>query len=155
MVTVDSEKYTALARENQKLKAENQQLKMSWAIEKAFFEAGGKRSSALDDFSFFDLVQGHASKFIKIDAQGKLIIIDSRDDTRLKTDAGENYSLRDLINKFKKSGLSPLTDCFDTNGNSVTPSFAQNLGDYSDRESLREIKDPAARLSCARELGIK
>ena len=154
MATVDPEKYAALELENQKLKSENQLIKMSWEIEKAFFKAGGKRNNVLDDFTFFEMVQGHASKFVKVDEQGKLIIIDPRDGTRLKTDAGKNYSLRDLMNKFKNSGLSPLTNCFDTNGNSATPSFAQNPGDYSDRESLREIKDPAARLSYAGKLGI-
>lgn len=89
MNKIDPKRFAELEREVKRLKAENQKLIVSHALEKAFYEAGGKKSGDENDYSYFHMVSDHASKFVKVGEQGELTIIDPRDGTRLKTAEGK------------------------------------------------------------------
>lgn len=146
MNKIDPKRFAELEREVKRLKAENQKLIVSHALEKAFYEAGGKKSGDENDYSYFHMVSDHASKFVKVGEQGELTIIDPRDGTRLKTAEGKDYTARDLMIKFKSSSL--LNSMFDSSSSATI-----NPANATTREELMQIKDRAERLARARELG--
>ena len=147
MAPIDPEK-AALLKENSELKSKLKSLELSSSIEINFHKLGGKESPEDDLISYFDIVRGYALRFIKLDNLGKISFVDPLDGLPLKTSSGKDFTMRDLMIKIKSS--RDLAHHFDSGSNAAT----KNLG-YTTRESLREIKDPAARLARARELGIK
>lgn len=143
---IDPKRYAEFEAEILRLKSEIQEMKVSHELENTFYEFGGKRSKEDDLITYFDMVRGYALNFIKRDERGKILIVDPNDSLPLKTPSGKAFSMKDLMIKIKSHQM--LGNYFDSKN-------AQNTAAYSDRESLREIKDPAARLTRARELGIK
>lgn len=141
----------------QKLIAQNRESQIINALEKAFYSCGGKAGKDDDGYSYFDMVRDRAQKHIVMDDAGKITVIDPRDGTRLKTDKGTFYSVEDLMFRLRKQG--PTTATFEPQGNGAGGGMSANSNPLNSlgatRESLREIKDPAARLARARELGIK
>lgn len=146
MATIDPQKYAALEKENAQLKSEIQSIKVSRSIETNFYKFGGKHSSDEDMTTYFAIVEDYALRFIKLDERGKVSFIDPADGLPLKNSSGKDFSMRDLMGKIKSSKL--FVNHFDSKN-------AQDPAAYSDRELLRQIKDPAARLARARELGIQ
>lgn len=141
-----------LTQQNAKLKTTNQELKISHALETAFYEVGGKRSTNESGTSAFDLLRSVANDYVKFDEKEKLIFVDPRDGLELRTAEGKNYTPRDLMVKLKNS---PVTGAMFENqaANSYLPN-GLTPGNVT-RETLRQIKDPAARLALAREHGIE
>lgn len=142
-----------LTQENSKLKTTNQEMKISHALETAFHEAGGKRGSDEDDYSYFDMLRTVALRYIKFDERGKLSFFDPQDGTRMRTSEGKDFTAKDLVLKLKTSPVT--TTLFETpNTNGYSLPIGLTPGNIT-RETLRQVKDPAARLALAREHGIQ
>lgn len=142
-------KIERLTAENAKLKTEKQQIKISHEVEKAYLEAGGKRDTSEYDLSSFDLIYNAASRYIKVDDSGKVSIVDPEDGLKLRTARGADYTMRDLMARLKASPVTAsLFEAPGVSSSGVDPN-------WTTREQLRQIRDPAARLARARELGIK
>lgn len=142
---IDPKRYAEFESEILRLKSEIQEMKVSHDLENTFYEFGGKRSKEDDLITYFEIVRGYALKFIKRDERGKILFVDFNDGLPLKTPSGKAFSMKDLMSKIKSH---------QTLGNYFDSKNTQNTAAYSTRESLREIKDPAARLARARELGL-
>lgn len=146
---------TNLQQEIQKLVASNREIQLLNALEKAFYAAGGKTGKSNEDgYSYFDLVRDRALKYVQMDESGKLAVLDPRDGTRLRTDKGINYTPEDLMFRLRSDG--PTAALFEAPGSAGSGMSPNNRpGTFgTTREQLMQIKDRAARLARARELGI-
>lgn len=140
-----------LTKENSTLKQTHREYIASNTLEKAFYQCGGKSGRDEDGYSYFDMLRDRIKKYIQVDDAGALTIVDPLDNVPLRKN-GRSFTPEDLMLKLKSSGTSSAL--FNTASDSVTID-PRAFGADATREQLRQIKDPAARLARARELGIK
>lgn len=75
---------TGLQQEIDQLKQSLKQTQIVNALEKSFYATGGKTGKDEDGYSYFDFIRERAIGYIHLDEQGKITIIDPRDNTPMR-----------------------------------------------------------------------
>lgn len=140
-----------LAEEIAKLKQTHREYIVSNTLEKAFYQCGGKSGRDEDGYSYYDMLRDRAMKYVQVNDSGLITFVDPLDNLPLRKN-GRPFAPEDLMLKLRSSGTSAAL--FDTASSSATVD-PRSFGADTTREQLRQIRDPAARLARARELGIK
>lgn len=98
------EKYGAQTAEAKRLaeqrEAELREFRKRYALEKVFFEAGG-RTDAAEGVSFFDMLADRLGPNFRLEANGSITVIDSNGDPVLDSDTGKRIAPVDYLSKFK------------------------------------------------------
>lgn len=125
------------------------------ALEKAFYSCGGRSGKDDDGYSYFDLIQERAKKYIQLDEKGKTQVLDPRDGTAMRDPKGNPYSVEDLMLKLRSNGpTAALFEAPDTRGSGMSRSVNFS-GVTATKDSLMNMTNRAERLAKARQLGIK
>jgi hypothetical protein len=146
---------TTLSSQITELQQELTQTKIINELEKAFYSVGGKAGKDDDGYSYFDLIQDRAKKYIQVDDKGKLIVIDPRDNTPMRDSKGAAITIADLMLKLRSGG--PTAALFDAVGNGAGSGMGKSAnfsGLNATREQIMSISNRAERLTKARQLGV-
>lgn len=95
-----SQQAEASAKEAAAAKAALADYQKKYALEKVFYEAGG-RTDAADGVSFFDMMSQQIGGNFRQEADGSLTVIDGAGDPVLDKESGKRISARDFIASYK------------------------------------------------------
>ena len=144
---------TTLSQQINQLQGDLKQTKITNALEKAFYSVGGKAGKDDEGYTYFDMISNRAMQFVEVDENGKLLIIDPRDRTKMVTEKGAAFTIEDLMLKFRSAG--PTTSLFEPANNSAGSGMNRSTTPSSANTREQLMKLPRAeRLAKARELGI-
>lgn len=138
----------------EKLESQTQEIQTKYEVEKAFFNAGGRSDpdSKAGTPSYFDLLYPQAIRYVKLE-EGKLVVIDPLDGTRVLNDKNQPMSLGELMRKLSMEG--PTSHLFypvnNAQGSGARPS--NQPGSRANLEYLSKLS-PSARIAEARRLGL-
>ncbi|MDJ0677597.1 MAG: hypothetical protein QNJ36_19810 [Calothrix sp. MO_167.B42] len=150
-----SQEKQTYAQQIQELQTTLVESKITNRLEKAFYSSGGRVGKDEDGYSYFDLIRDRASRYVQMDDDGKLQVVNPKDGTRMFTDKNQVFTVEDLMLKLRGSGpTAALFEPVGSGGSGMNKSFAGGNGTAT-RESLMGIKSRAQRLTEARRLGIK
>jgi hypothetical protein len=95
-----SQQAEASAKEAAAAKADLQEYRKKYALEKVFQEAGG-RTDAADGVSFFDMMAQQIGGNFRQEADGSLTVVDAGGDPVLDKESGKRISAADFIGSYK------------------------------------------------------
>lgn len=138
----------------EKLNSQVQEIQTKYEVEKAFFNAGGRSDpdSKSGMPTYFDLLYPQAIRYVKLE-DGKLVVIDPLDGTRVLNDKNQPMSLNELMRKLSMEG--PTSHLFYP-ANNAAGSGARRSDQPNSRANLEYLAklSPAARVAEARRLGL-
>lgn len=145
---------TSFTQQIQELQVQLQNTQIVTALEKAFYSCGGRAGKDEDGYSYFDLIQDRAKKYIQLDEKGRLVVLDPRDKTPMRDPKGNAYSVEDLMLKLRAGGPTAALFESDKGAGGGMQRSSQYNSVTATRESLMQMGNRAERLAKARELGI-
>lgn len=95
-----SQQAEASAKEAAAAKADLQEYRKKYALEKVFQEAGG-RTDAADGVSFFDMMAQQIGGNFRQEPDGSLTVVDAAGDPVLDKESGKRISAADFIGSYK------------------------------------------------------
>ena len=95
-----SQQAEASAKEAAAAKADLQEYRKKYALEKVFQEAGG-RTDAADGVSFFDMMAQQIGGNFRQESDGSLTVVDAAGDPVLDKESGKRISAADFIGSYK------------------------------------------------------
>jgi hypothetical protein len=95
-----SQQAEASAKEAAAAKADLQEYRKKYALEKVFQEAGG-RTDAADGVSFFDMIAQQIGGNFRQESDGSLTVVDAAGDPVLDKESGKRISAADFIGSYK------------------------------------------------------
>lgn len=145
----------ALAQERDRYKATYENLVIESDFTEAFFEAGGKHGEGEGQGpkAYAKLLFPQLRQYLRLDEDGKTIVVDANGDPRFNKETGRDYTVADLVAEYRKGATAVLFE------SSVKGAGSGMNGDARRRVGGNQLADlrnlpPAERINRARAMGI-